>query len=128
MWFSEVLGGPSSSTFPDMPSLVPHSGGPPQIARINGSSTATVGFDGCIFNAWDAGKANRSAISLDGGNLLVRGCEFQAPGAGKPQLTIGPAARKVIVSDNIVDGPLIIVNHGGAGTRAAIHDNLGDAW
>ena len=35
-----------------------------QIASINGTSTASTGFDSCIFNAWDAIGQNRSAIQV----------------------------------------------------------------
>lgn len=43
----------------------------------------------CSFNNWDAVKEDRSAIQLSGGNLQVRGCDFQAP---KPQVLLNPGS------------------------------------
>lgn len=95
-----------------------------QIAHINGTGAGSVGFASCLFNAWDAVGQNRSAIQVYGGNVLVRGCEFQGGGRGKPQVLLAAGAGKAVVTDNIVDGPLGVVNQGARG--AVVVNNLGD--
>ena len=78
-----------------------------QIARIAGKGT--VGFSDCTFVQWDRDKEGRSALQVEGGNLLVRGCEFQED---KPQVEIGATARKVVVTDNLIKGRQRIGNQG----------------
>jgi hypothetical protein len=95
-----------------------------QIATIRGTGSASTGFTSCLFNEWDAVKENRSAIQVYGGNVMVRGCEFQAGGRGKPQVLLAAGAGKAVVTDNIVDGPVMVLNQGAAG--AVITNNLGD--
>lgn len=56
--------------------------------------------------------------------MLVRGCEFQSGGRGKPQVTLDSGAGKAIVTDNLVDGPLLMANNGAR--AAVITNNLGD--
>ena len=63
-------------------------------------------------------------MQVYGGNALVRGCEFQSGGRGKPQVLLGNGAGKVIITDNIVDGPLNINDNGARAT--VITNNLGD--
>ena len=69
---------------------------------------------------------SHARMQVYGGNAFVRGCEFQAGGKGKSQLLLAEGAGKVIVTDNIVDGPLIMNNAGAA--AAIVKDNLGDSW
>ena len=76
-----------------------------QIAKIAGEGT--VGFSDCTFVQWDRNQEGRHAIQAEGGNLLVRGCEFQAD---KPQVEIGPAVRKAVVTDNLIKGRLRVAN------------------
>ncbi len=77
-----------------------------QIAKVAGRGT--IGFSDCTFVQWDSKDEGRPALDVTGGNLLVRGCDFQQ---NKPQLQIGEAVRHAVVSDNIVAGKIRIVNH-----------------
>lgn len=90
-----------------------------QIAKIAG--TGTVGFSDCTFVQWDRNKEGRHAIQAEGGNLLVRGCEFQED---KPQVEIGAAVRKALVTDNIIKGKLRVVNRSGG--VVSLRDNASD--
>jgi hypothetical protein len=90
-----------------------------QIAKIAG--TGTVGFSDCTFVQWDRTKEGRHAIQAEGGNLIVRGCEFQED---KPQVEIGAAVRKALVTDNLITGKLRIVNRSGGVVR--LSDNASD--
>lgn len=76
-----------------------------QIAKIAGKGT--VGFSDCTFVHWDRNKEGRHAIQAEGGNLLVRGCEFQE---NKPQIEIGLAVRKAVVTENLIKGKLRVAN------------------
>jgi hypothetical protein len=87
-----------------------------QIARIAGPGT--VGFSDCTFVQWDRRREGRHAIQAESGALLVRGCEFRAP---RPQIALGEAVRRAVISDNLFAGPARIKN-AAAGT-VVIHDN-----
>ncbi|HEY3864440.1 MAG TPA: glycosyl hydrolase family 28-related protein [Verrucomicrobiae bacterium] len=87
-----------------------------QIAKIGG--TGTVGFSDCTFCDWDHKNENRAAIQATGGNVLVRGCEFQKD---KPQVDLGAGVRRAVISDNIIRGKLKIANH--SSRKFQIHDN-----
>jgi len=76
-----------------------------QIAKIAGKGT--VGFSDCTFVHWDRKKEGRHAIQAEGGNLLVCGCEFQE---NKPQVEIGQAVRKAVITGNIVTGKMRVTN------------------
>ncbi len=78
-----------------------------QIAQIAGRGT--VGFGDCTFVQWDRKKEGRYAIQAESGTVLVRGCEFRED---KPQIELGQAVRRAVVSDNIVNGKVRIANHG----------------
>jgi hypothetical protein len=90
-----------------------------QIAKIAG--TGTVGFSDCTFVQWDRNKEGRHAIQAEGGNLIVRGCEFQED---KPQVEIGAAVRKALVTDNLIKGKLRVVNRSSGVVR--LSDNASD--
>jgi hypothetical protein len=77
-----------------------------QIAKIAGRGM--VGFSDCTFMQWDHAKEGRAALQAESGTLLVRGCEFQQD---KPQIEIGEAVRRAVVSDNIFTGKSRIENH-----------------
>lgn len=79
-----------------------------QIARIAG--TGTVGFSDCTFVEWDHKKEGRAALQVAGGSVLVRGCEFRAD---RPQLTLDPAVRRAVVTDNLFKGATRIRNQSG---------------
>jgi hypothetical protein len=87
-----------------------------QIAKVGG--TGTVGFSDCTFCEWDHNNEGRAAVQATGGNLLVRGCDFQRD---KPQVDLGPEVRHAVISDNIVRGELRVANHGTQ--KYQIHDN-----
>jgi hypothetical protein len=77
-----------------------------QIAKIAGRGT--VGFSDCTFVQWDSKKEGRHALQIDGGTVLVRGCEFQQD---KPQIELGEAVRRVVISDNVFTGQPRVTNH-----------------
>ncbi len=90
-----------------------------QIAKIAGKGT--VGFSDCTFVQWDRNKEGRHAIQVEGGKLLVRGCEFQE---NKPQVEIGPAVRKAVVTENLIKGNLRVANNSSG--VVIVRDNASD--
>ena len=90
-----------------------------QIAKTSGRGI--VGFSDCIFDDWDHDQTGRSAIQAESGTILIRGCEFHR---NKPQVELGEAVRRAVVSDNIFTGPAQITNH--SKHSAVINDNAAD--
>jgi len=90
-----------------------------QIAKIAGHGT--VGFSDCTFVQWDHNDEGRAALQADSGSLLVHGCEFQAD---KPQVELGEAVRRAVISDNIVTGSLRVTNR--SKNTVIINNNAGD--
>ncbi len=90
-----------------------------QIAKIAGGGT--VGFSDCTFCDWDHGGTGRAAVQATGGNLLIRGCEFQK---NRAQVDLGAEVRRAVISDNIIRGKLQIANH--STRQFQIHDNAPD--
>ncbi|MCC6485955.1 MAG: hypothetical protein IT364_00510, partial [Candidatus Hydrogenedentes bacterium] len=90
-----------------------------QIAKIAGKGT--VGFSDCTFVHWDSKKEGRHAIQAEGGNLIVRGCEFQE---NKPQIEVGAAVRKAVVTENLIKGKLRVANSSSG--VAIVKDNASD--
>ncbi|MDE3067432.1 MAG: hypothetical protein KGJ60_07750 [Verrucomicrobiota bacterium] len=90
-----------------------------QIARIAGQGT--VGFSDCTFVQWDRNKEGRCAIQAQSGTILVNGCEFRED---KPQVELGEAVRRAVVSDDIFTGKTRITNHSKHPVK--IDDNVGD--
>ncbi len=76
-----------------------------QIAKIAGKGT--VGFNDCTFVQWDRNKEGRHALQVEGGNLSVRGCEFQE---NKPQVSLAAGVRRAVISENIIKGKLSVAN------------------
>jgi hypothetical protein len=76
-----------------------------QIAKISGRGT--VGFSDCTFTEWDPKKEGRHALQVQSGTVLVRGCEFRA---NKPQIELGEAVDRAVISDNVFSGPAQIAN------------------
>jgi hypothetical protein len=76
-----------------------------QIAKIAGRGT--VGFSDCTFVQWDRNKEGRHAIQVEGGKIMVRGCEFRED---KPQVELGEAVQRAVISDNIFLGKARITN------------------
>jgi len=88
-----------------------------QIAKIAGKGT--VGFSDCTFMQWDHNKEGRHALQVSGGTVLVRGCEFQE---NKPQIELGEAVSRAVISDNIITGPTRITNR----SKVKISNNASD--
>jgi hypothetical protein len=100
-----------------------------QIAVTDGQGT--VGFSDCTFVQWgfkdkENGKPNEKerietpAIQALGGNLILRGCEFQDK---MPQVLIGENVRKAIVTGNLIRGEERIENKAGEKSAIIIRDN-----
>jgi hypothetical protein len=62
------------------------------------------------------------ALQASGGNVLVRGCEFQE---AKPQVQLDAGVNKAVVTGNVISGPASIVNNGAL--VAVIDNNAADA-
>jgi hypothetical protein len=89
-----------------------------QIAKIAG--TGTVGFSDCTFVQWDHKKEGRAALRIEGGSIVVRGCEFRA---NRPQVELGPAVRRAVITDNLLTGETRIQN--GSKGAVVISNNAG---
>ncbi|MDR2757576.1 MAG: glycoside hydrolase family 55 protein [Planctomycetaceae bacterium] len=100
-----------------------------QIAAVEG--LGTIGFSDCTFVQWgfkdkEGGKPNEkeqieiSAIQVLGGNLILRGCEFQDK---KPQIFLGENVKKAIVTGNLIRGQERIENKSGEKPEIIIRDN-----
>lgn len=74
-----------------------------QIARISGRGA--VSFSDCEFCQWDRNKQGKPAIQVDGGSIMIRGCNFQEE---KSQVKIEKTATRAIVTDNFVKGKVVI--------------------
>lgn len=90
-----------------------------QIARIAGKGT--VGFSDCTFVQWDRNKEGRAALQVEGGTVLVRGCEFQE---NKPHIALGEGVRRAVVTGNAFAGQIRITNRSKG--QVAISDNVSD--
>jgi hypothetical protein len=90
-----------------------------QIARVEGRGT--VGFSDCTFVQWDRNREGRHALQVASGTVLVRGCEFRE---AKPQIELGPAVRRAVISDNLLTGPARITNRSSGSVQIA--NNAGD--
>ncbi|UCG17435.1 MAG: hypothetical protein JSV19_05280, partial [Phycisphaerales bacterium] len=76
-----------------------------QIARIAGAGT--VGLSDCTFLAWDKDNQGRAALQVEGGTLLVRGCEFKKDAV---QVRLGKRVQRAVIAENIFAGPARIEN------------------
>ena len=90
-----------------------------QIAKIAGKGT--VGFSDCTFVQWDRNKEGRPALLVEGGNLIVRGCEFQE---NKPQVSLAAGVRRAVISENIIKGKLGVANQSKG--SVIVEDNASD--
>ena len=91
-----------------------------QIARVAGRGT--VGFSDCTFVQWDRNREGRAALQVEGGSVLVRGCEFRE---AKAQIDLGEGVRRAVVTDNLVRGPVRVANHSHG--QVAIANNAPDS-
>ncbi len=90
-----------------------------QIARIAGRGT--VGFSDCTFVQWDRKQTGLPALRVEGGSLIVRGCEFQER---KPQIELGEGVRRAVITGNLIAGKPMITNRSKG--NVAIADNTSD--
>ncbi|MDR2116169.1 MAG: glycoside hydrolase family 55 protein [Planctomycetaceae bacterium] len=111
-----------------------------QIAVTEGQGT--IGFSDCTFvqwgfkdkeiaqtdenDGWWRGLPNEKerietpAIQVLGGNLILRGCEFQDK---MPQIFLGENVKKAVVTGNLIRGEERIENKAGEKTNIIIRDN-----
>jgi hypothetical protein len=87
-----------------------------QIAKVAGRGT--VGFSDCTFVQWDSHREGRSALQVESGTVLVRGCEFHEDRA---QIELGAKVTRAVISDNVIKGKLRIKNN--SPRQVQIHDN-----
>jgi len=90
-----------------------------QIARVAGNGT--VGFSDCTMVQWDRNREGRHAVQIESGTVLVRGCEFRE---NKPQIELGEAVRRAVISDNLFSGAIRITNRSKGNVR--IGNNAGE--
>ncbi|MBI3849317.1 MAG: hypothetical protein HY298_03345 [Verrucomicrobia bacterium] len=90
-----------------------------QIARLAGKGA--VGFGDCTFVQWDRKKEGRSALRVDSGSVIVRGCEFQED---KPQIELAEAVQRAAISGNLFKGKPRIANRSKG--QVTITDNVSD--
>jgi hypothetical protein len=90
-----------------------------QIAKIGGRGT--VGFSDCTFVQWDHKKEGRHAIQVEGGTILVRGCEFRED---KPQVELGEEVRWAVIAGNILTGKPRLTNN--SKHSVMLNDNASD--
>jgi len=90
-----------------------------QIAKVAGEGT--VGFSDCTFVQWDRNNEGRSAVQVEGGTVLIRGCEFRRDA---PQVSLGPDVSKAIISENVMRGTVRIDDQSAGKVHIGV--NLGD--
>jgi hypothetical protein len=84
----------------------------PSVKNADISGTGSVGFESCIFNAYDAGGVGAASIHAHAGSTLsVRGCEWQNQFNG-PQVLLDAGVKKAIIAENIIAGPQQIIDNG----------------
>ena len=89
-----------------------------RIAHIAGRGT--VAFSDCNFEDWGRHYGPAHAIVAEGGDLMVRGCQFHR---NHPQIRLGEGVRRAIISDNLVEGRVRIENESEG--QVVLRDNLG---
>lgn len=90
-----------------------------QIARLSGRGLTS--FSDCEFVQWDRNAKGNFAINVEGGSVMIRGCNFQED---KNHVLVKETAKKVIVSENILRGAAKIQNDC---RKACIVNNIDDA-
>ena len=100
-----------------------------QIAKLAG--TGTTSFSQCHFDTWDTESRGVAALQQRGGKLIVSACEWHQSAArmgAQNQALVAPHVEifnhsiKTIVTSNVVNGDIVIRNHGNGTT--AIANNL----
>ena len=87
-----------------------------------------VGLSDCTFVNWghllfDGEREPRDeawAIEARSGTVLIRGCEFME---NRPQVWIGPAVDRAVITDNVINGPVVIRNESTG--SVIVRDNAG---
>ena len=69
--------------------------------------TGTVGLSDCTFVHWAHHREDCYAVEVDGGSVLVRGCEFKED---KPQVRLGKRVQRAIITGNLFQGRQRIKN------------------
>jgi hypothetical protein len=87
-----------------------------QIAKIEG--TGSVSFVQCNFHYWDHAKKGLAAIDANGGNLIVSNCNFHQSGK---HIHLGSKNGGTIISGNLTNGPLKIVNESHADVQIGLN-------
>lgn len=90
-----------------------------QIARISGRGM--VAFSDCEFVQWDRNNIGKPAIQVDGGSVMIRGCNFQQK---KNQVKLESTTERAIITDNFVSGELRIESQC---ENARIEGNIGSS-
>ncbi len=88
-----------------------------QIARLSGRGL--VGFSDCEFCQWDRNGQGKPAVQVDGGSVMIRGCNFQED---KAQVKLEASTARAIVVDNFVRGEVRIDSEC---ENARVEGNLG---
>ena len=85
----------------------------PSVKNADISGTGSVGFESCIFNAYDAGGVGAASIHAHAGSTIsVRGCEWQNQFPNAPQVLLDAGVKKAIIAENIIAGPQLITDNG----------------
>lgn len=79
---------------------------PRHVAKLAGNGT--VGFSDCRFFA---GVADTPVIDVEGGSVLISGCEFKQAAR---QIRLGKDVRQAVITGNLFDGPMQIDNQSNA--------------
>jgi hypothetical protein len=87
-----------------------------QIAKIAG--TGTVGFADCTFTQWGGKEGTRPALQVQGGTVLVRGCEFRQD---RPQIQLGKGVSRAVIVENVFTGPQRIDNQSAGQVELALN-------
>ena len=90
-----------------------------QIARLSGRGLTA--FSDCEFAQWDRNAKGNFAINVEGGSVMIRGCNFQED---KNHVLVKETAQKAIVSENILRGAAKIQNDC---RKACVVNNIDDA-
>jgi hypothetical protein len=96
----------------------------PSISNADISGTGSVGFESCVFNAWNADKSGAASIHAHSGStVLVRGCEWQQ--ASGPHVLLDKGVKKAIVAENIIAGEAFITDNGAVFPPAIVNNVAG---
>jgi hypothetical protein len=68
----------------------------------------TIGLSDCTFMQWSHQKKGLPSIDVQGGSILVRGCEFMED---KKQIRLGKRVERAIITENLIAGEKRIENN-----------------